>query len=128
MKRIATIVAAFAALGLPGAASADDALTYQDIVHCAATNVVVASILSADGGDKRNKADIALARKQATALMTIAQQGSKKKIDVIYADVTSESDGITASLGDKAKEDAFYATDVPKCSHLGDAAIAIGSK
>ena len=128
MKRIAIAAASLAAFNLPVPASADDGLTYQDLVHCAATNVVVASILSVDGGEKRNKADIALARHQATALMTIAQQGSKKDIDVVNADVTRESDLVMASLDDKAKGDAFYASDVPKCSSLGDAAIAVVNK
>lgn len=128
MKRIASAAGVLAALALPGPASADDGLTYQDLVHCAATNVVVASILSMDGGEKRNKADIALARNQATALMTIAQQGSKKNIDVVHTDVTRESDVVMASLDDKAKGDAFYASDVPKCSNLGDAAIAVVNK
>lgn len=42
MKRIATAVAALAAFGLPGLASADDGLKYEDLVHCDATHIVIA--------------------------------------------------------------------------------------
>jgi hypothetical protein len=126
--QIALAAAALAATGLPGLARADDGLTYQDLVHCAASDVVVASILSADGGAKRNKTDIELARKQASALMLIAQQGSKKATEVVQVDVTRESDVVMAGLNDKTKEHAFYASDVPNCSNLGDAAIAVVNK
>ena len=125
MKRIATVVAALAAFGLPGLASADDGLKYEDLVHCAATNIVIASVLSLNDGATKNKDDIEVSTNQAAALMTIATIGSKKDSKVVQGDVSKETDVLMDLVADKDKSSAWIEKDVPTCRDLGKAAIAV---
>ena len=51
-KLVFTAVA-LAALSLPTMSSADDKLKYEDLIHCAAVNQVIAGVLSLDGGETK---------------------------------------------------------------------------
>lgn len=123
--RFAAAGAALAALAMSGMASADDKLKYEDLVHCAATNVVVAGVLSLDDGQTKNKAQIETFNSQAAALMAIASIGASKDTKVVQVDMSKETDAIIALLGDKEKSKGFIDSEVPKCNIMGQAAVEV---
>ena len=123
--RFAAAGAALAALSMSGMASADDKLKYEVLVHCAATNVVVAGVLSLDDGQTKNKAQIDTFNSQAAALMAIASIGASKDTKVVQADMSKETDVLIALLGDKEKSKGFIDTEVPKCNTMGQAAVEV---
>jgi hypothetical protein len=122
LKLVATAVA-LSAFSLPTMLSADDGLKYEDLVHCAATSLVVAQVL--DTKDGENKATVDKMNDQAAALMAIASVGSKKDTDTVVADTKKEEDVVIAILGDKSKSSDFIQTEVPKCKTLGEAAVQV---
>lgn len=126
MKRqIAAATAALVAICLPTLASAADDLKYKDLIHCAATNIVVASVLSLDDGETKNKTEIDSYRTQAAALMVVATLSSNKDSKAVQEDVSKESDGLISVLGDNKQSKAFIETDVPTCNNLGKAAVEV---
>ena len=120
--RFAAATAALIALSVPNVASAADGLEYTDLVHCAATNLVVAAVLSLDGGDVKNKDSIETYNNQAIALEVVAAVGLKKDVEVVKADVSADSTAIINNMGDAAKNKTFIDVDVPKCLTMGKAA------
>lgn len=122
-RHFATAAATLAAFTLPGIASADDPLTYQDLVYCAATNIVIASVLSLDDGAVKNKTEIDTFTNQAAALMTVATTGSKKDAKAVQEDIRTESTALIDVVSDKDKSEAFINKDVPTCNGLGKAAL-----
>ena len=120
--RFAVTAAALVALSAPTIASADDGLKYEDLVHCAATNLVVAAALSLNGGDVKNKDSIETYTNQAAALEVVATVGLKKDIEVVKADVDADSTLIVNNMSDEAKNKAFIDNDVTKCLTMGKAA------
>ncbi len=120
--RFAAATAALLAMSAPSIASADDGLQYNDLVHCAATNMVIAAVLSLDGGDVKNKSDIETFNSQAVALQVVATVGMKKDVEVVKADVTADSKQIIDNMSDAAKNKTFIDVDVPKCMTMGKAA------
>ena len=123
--KFAAATAALVALSVPAMASAEDGLKYDDLVHCAATNQVIAGVFSLDGGDVKNKDKIATYNNQAQALQVIAAVGSSKDAKVVLADTSKEVDVIIAVLGDSTKSKAFIEAEVPKCNSLGEAAVQV---
>ena len=123
--RCATASAALMALSMSGMVGAEDKLKYDDLIHCAATNMVVAGVLSLDDGKLKNKDKIETFNGQAAALMAIASIGSKKETAAVMADTSKESDAIIAVLGDKEKSKGFIDTEVPRCNTLGQAAFQV---
>lgn len=123
--KFAAVTAALVAFSMPAMASAEDGLKYDDLVHCAATNQVIAGVFSLDGGDVKNKDKIATYNNQAQALQVIAAVGSSKDAKVVLADTSKEVDVIIAVLGDSTKSKAFIETEVPKCNSLGEAAVQV---
>jgi len=121
--KIAAAAAAFAALSLPTVSSADDGLKYDDLIHCAATSIVVAQVL--DTKDGENKATVDKMNNQAAALMAIASIGGKKDTDTVIADTKKEQDVVMAILGDNSKSSNFIQTEIPKCKTLGEAAVEV---
>lgn len=119
--RFAAAFAALAALSVSGMASAEDTPKYEDLMYCAATNLVVAAMLSLNGGDVKNKNDIETFRNQAVALKVVAV-GMKKDLEVVNADVDADSTRIVNNMSDAAKNKAFIDNDVPKCLTMGEAA------
>lgn len=120
--RYAAAAAALVALSAPSIASADDGLQYNDLVHCAATNLVIAAVLSLDGGDVKNKDSIETFNNQAVALEVVATVGLKKDVEVVKADVDADSKQIIENMSDAAKNKTFVDVDVPKCMTMGKAA------
>ena len=123
--RFAAATAALVALSLPAMSSAEDKLKYEDLIHCAATNMVVAGVLSLDGGETKNKSQIDTYNSQAAALMAIAAVSPSKEAEAVQADTSKETDVIIAVLGDKTKSSAFIQSEVPKCNTLGQAAVEV---
>ena len=125
--KLAAAAVALAAFSLPTMLSADDGLKYDDLVHCAATSLVVAQVLDMDDGTVKDKVTIEKMNNQAAALMAIASVGSSKETDVVIADTKKEEDVIIAILGssDKAKSSAFIQSEVPKCKTMGEAAVEV---
>ncbi len=123
MKFKLAATAALVALGLPTASSADDGLKYQDLIHCAATSLVVAQVL--DSKDGENKATVDKMNDQAAALMAIASIGGKKETDVVIADTKQEKSVVIGVLGDSSKSDDFIKNEVPKCKTMGEAAVEV---
>ena len=123
--KFAAVSVALAALALPTMLSAADGLKYEDLVHCAATNLVIAQVLGLDDGATKNKTDIDKFQNQAASLMAIASVGSKKDTDTVIADTKKEQDAVIAIIGDKSKSDGFISTDVPKCKTMGEAAVEV---
>ena len=120
--RFAAAAAALIALAAPTIACADDGLKYEDLVHCAATNLVIAAVLSLDGGEVKNKDSIETSRNQAVALEVVATVGLKKDIETVKADVDADSTQIINNMSDTAKNKAFIDNDVTKCMTMGKAA------
>lgn len=120
--RFAAAAAALVALSAPTLVSADDDLKYEDLVHCAATNLVIAAVLSLDGGDVKNKDSIETYRNQAVALEVVATVGLKKDVEVVKADVDADSTLIVNNMSDAVKNKAFIDNDVTKCLTMGKAA------
>ena len=118
--RFAATAAALVALSAPTIASAEDGLKYEDLVHCAATNLVVAAVLSLDGGDERAKVSIETFKNQAVALIIVATVDLKKDVEVVKADVDAETKRIQNIWGDPVKKRTFIDVDVPKCRTLGE--------
>ncbi len=125
MRRCAAAAFGLAIFALPHMARADDPLKYEDLVHCAATNIVVASLLSLNDGEIKNKPEIEAARGQAASLMMVATLGSKKGVDVVQADVSKETDVLIGIISDKTTSDGFVKYDVPSCHKLGKAAVEV---
>lgn len=123
--RFAAASAALLALSVSGTAGAEDRLKYENLIHCAATNMVVAGVLSLDDGKTKNKERIEIYNGQAAALMAIASIGSNNEAAIVMADTTKESDVIFAMLGDKDKSKGFIASEVPRCNTLGQAAVQV---
>lgn len=117
--------AAFAALSVPTVSSADDGLKYSDLIHCAATSLVVAQVLGMDDGTTKDTVTIDKMNDQAAALMAIASVSSKKETDAVIADTKVEQAAVIAILGDKSKSSGFIQTEVPKCKTLGEAAVEV---
>ncbi len=120
--RFAAAAIALVALSAPTVASAEDGLKYEDLVHCAATNLVIAAVLSLDGGEVKNKDSIETYNNQAIALEVVAAVGLKKDVEVVKADVSADSKMIIDNMGDTVKNKAFIDNDVPKCMTMGKAA------
>lgn len=120
--RFAAAAIALVALSAPTVASAEDDLKYEDLVHCAATNLVIAAVLSLDGGEVKNKDSIETYNNQAIALEVVAAVGLKKDVEVVKADVSADSKMIIDNMGDTVKNKAFIDNDVPKCMTMGKAA------
>ena len=120
--RFAAAAAALVALSAPTIASADDGLKYEDLIHCAATNLVIAAVLSLDDGEVKNKDSIETYNNQAVALEVVASVGMKKDVEVVKADVSADSKMIIDNMGDTVKNKAFIDNDVPKCMTMGKAA------
>ena len=120
--RFAAAAAALVALSAPSIASAEDGLQYNDLVHCAATNLVIAAVLSLDGGDVKNKDSIETYRNQAVALEVVATVGLKKDVEVVKADVDADSTLIVNNMSDTVKNKTFIDVDVPNCMIMGKAA------
>ena len=123
--KFAAATAALVAFSLPAMSSAEDKLKYEDLVHCAATNQVIAGVFSLDDGATKNKTQIETYNNQAQALQVIAAVGSSKEAKVVLDDTSKEVDVIIAVLGDKTKSDAFIKNEVPKCNSLGQAAVEV---
>ncbi len=125
--KLAATAVALAAFSLPTMLSADDGLKYGDLVHCAATSLVVAQVLNMDDGTEKDKVTIEKMNNQAAALMAIASVGGKKDTNTVIADTKKEEDVIIAILGssDKTKSSAFIQSEVPKCKTMGEAAIEV---
>lgn len=125
--KFAATAVALAAFSLPTMLSADDGLKYEDLVHCAATSLVVAQVLNMDDGAAKDKVTIEKMNNQAAALMAIASVGSSKETDVVIADTKKEEDAIIGIFGssDKTKSSAFIQTEVPKCKTMGEAAVEV---
>ena len=125
--KFAATAVALAAFSLPTMLSADDGLKYEDLVHCAATSLVVAQVLNMDDGAAKDKVTIEKMNNQAAALMAIASVGSSKETDVVIADTKKEEDRIIDIFGssDKSKSSAFIQTEVPKCKIMGEAAVEV---
>ena len=125
--KLAVAAVALAAFSLPTMLSADDGLKYDDLVHCAATSLVVAQVLDMDDGTVKDKVTIEKMNNQAAALMAIASVGSSKETDVVIADTKKEEDVIIAILSssDKTKSSAFIQSEVPKCKTMGEAAVEV---
>jgi hypothetical protein len=125
--KFAATAVALAAFSLPTMLSADDGLKYEDLVHCAATSLVVAQVLNMDDGAAKDKVTIEKMNNQAAALMAIASVGSSKETDVVIADTKKEEDAIIGIFGgsDKSKSSAFIQTEVPKCKVMGEAAVEV---
>lgn len=121
----ASAAVALASLALPTMLSADDGLKYEDLIHCAATNLVIAQVLGLGDDAAKNKGDIDKYQGHAASLMAIASVGSKKDTDTVMADTKSEQDTIIGILGDKSKSDGFIGTEVPKCKTMGEAADSV---
>ena len=120
--RFAAAAAALVALSAPSIASAEDGLQYNDLVHCAATNLVIAAVLSLDGGDVKNKDSIETFNNQAVALEVVATIGLKKDVEVVKADVDADSKQIINNMADTVKNKTFIDVDVPNCMIMGKAA------
>lgn len=120
--RFAAAAVALVALSAPSIASAEDGLKYEDLVHCAATNLVIAAVLSLDDGEVKNKDSIETYNNQAIALEVVAAVGLKKDVEVVKADVSADSKMIINNMGDTVKNKAFIDNDVPKCMTMGKAA------
>ena len=128
--RFAAAIAALAAVSMSSMASADDKLKYEDLIHCAATNMVVAGVLGLDDGKTKNKDVIDTFNSQAAALMAIASISSKKETAAVMADTSTESKVIIAVLANNDKSKIFIETELPRCKTLGQAAVEVvnGSK
>ena len=120
--RFAAAAAALIAVSAPSVASTEDGLQYNDLVHCAATNLVIAAVLSLDGGDVKNKDSIETFNNQAVALEVVATVGMKKDVEVVKADVDADSKQIINNMSDTVKNKIFIDVDVPKCMTMGKAA------
>ncbi len=120
--RFVAATAALAALSFSTMSGADDKFKYEDLVHCAATNIVIASALSLDGGEVKNKDSIETSQSQAVALEVIATVGLGKDIDTVKADVDADSTLIINNMSDPAKNKVFLDNDVDRCMIMGKAA------
>ena len=123
--KFAAATAALVALTLPAMSSAEDKLKYEDLIHCAATNMVIAGVFSLDDGATKNKTQIDTYNSQAAALMAVASISSSKETEAVQADTSKETDVIIAVLGDKNKSSDFIKSEVPKCNTLGQAAVEV---
>lgn len=122
-RPIAAVTAALLVICLPNLAGADDGMKYENLIHYAATNIVVASVLSLDDGETKNKTEIATYRNQAASLMVIATHGLTKDSKAVQADVSTEPTKLIGIMGDQTKSGSFIEQDVPTCNELGKAAV-----
>jgi len=124
MKRFGlAAIAAIAALALPSVASAEDALTYDALVQCAAFNKVVGEVMGSGANADKTKAETF--SNQSVALMTIAAVGSKKTAEVVFADTNKQSESVMSAMLDKAGGSDYIKSNYEKCNVMGQAAVSI---
>lgn len=123
--RLTAAAAAMLALVAPNVASADDGLKYEELVHCAAFNTVVAGVLSDGEGATKNKDNVDMLTKQSAALLAFATLSSDKKTDAVIADMNKESDVVIAELGKSEKMEAYLKENTSNCMTLGQAAVEV---
>lgn len=115
--------AALAALAIPGPASAEDKLVYEDLVLCAAFNDVVGEVMGSGANGDKAKADTF--NQQSIALMTIAAVGSNKTAEVVYAETKKQSETVLAAMANKDTGAAYIEKYYSKCDTMGKAAVSI---
>lgn len=123
-KAIAPLFA-LSALTVPTTSHAAGDLNYNDLVHCAAFNQVVAGVLGLDGGDVKNKDQIDQFNNYSVSLMVIAAVSADKDAKAVGADVSAESDKIIDALGDSAKSDSYIDDNMNTCVTMGKAAVQV---
>jgi hypothetical protein len=126
MKRFGlAAIAAISVLAMPTAASAEDALTYESLVQCAAFNKVVGTVMGSGADADKNKATVDTFNNQSVALMTIAAVGSKKTAEVVFADMNKQSESVMSAMLDKTSGSDYIKTNFEKCKVMGQAAVSI---
>jgi hypothetical protein len=126
MKRfILAATAALTALALPTTASAEDKLVYDDLVHCAAFNKVIAEVMGSGTDGAKNKATVDKYTTQSLALMAIAAVGANKTADVVLGDTNKRTEVVMATMLDKATPSDYIKTNFDKCTTMGQAAVSI---
>lgn len=116
-------IAAVAALAMPAAASAEDQLTYENLVHCAAFNKVIGDVMGSGADADKTKAKTY--SNQSVALMTIAAVGAKKTAEVVFTDTNKQSESVMSAMLDKGSGSDYIKTNYEKCNVMGQAAVAI---
>ncbi|MEQ1497741.1 MAG: hypothetical protein ABL914_03700 [Novosphingobium sp.] len=123
-KAIAPLFA-LSAITVPTASQAESGLNYNDLVHCAAFNQVVAGVLGLDGGEVKNKDQIDQFNGYSVSLMVIAAVSADKDAKQVGAEVSTESDKIIEILGDSAKSDGYIEENMSTCVNMGKAAVEV---
>lgn len=122
--RIKVLVAAIAALALPGQlAAAEPEFKYADMVHCAGVHLVAKSIMSMGDGETKNADTIATLNKQAAALMTFASLNSKKSSDAVLEELNAESEKVMAKVAAEDTGAEYFKGEFSKCNDWGKAAV-----
>lgn len=116
-------IAAISVLAMPTAASAEDELTYDNLVQCAAFNKVIGDVMGSGAGADKTKAETF--SNQSVALMTIAAVGSKKTAEVVFADMNKQSESVMSAMLDKTSGSDYIKTNYEKCNVMGQAAVSI---
>ena len=124
-RLIPVLVAALAAAAPPAAsaARADQAPSYDQLVHCAATSQFLAYLQGLDDGAAANSPDIVRLQQQSAALMAVAAVATGADADTVLADVAADFPVIDALVRDPAGRDRFLSDTVPGCNTLGAAAM-----
>ncbi|MBS3928369.1 MAG: hypothetical protein KGZ65_08145 [Sphingomonadales bacterium] len=126
MKRfIFAATAALAAAALPTTASAEDKLVYDDLVHCAAFNKVIADVMGSGADGAKNKAAVDTYNTQSLALMAIAAVGADKTAEVVLGDTNKRTEVVMTTMLDKATPSDYIKTNFDKCTTMGKAAVSI---
>lgn len=123
--RIVAAAAALLSLATPTVASADDGLNYNDLIHCAAFNQVVAGVLGLGDGAAKNKDQIETFNNQSVSLMVIAAVSADKDAETVAKEVSAKSDVMIDTLADESKQDAFLEENFDKCNSMGKAAAEV---
>lgn len=128
--KTALAAAAFALLAFTAApARADDDITYDEVVDCAAyTNILGQFMLAGDTVTDENKATAAMMQKRAAALLTYAMTVFDKEQGVVMGDFKTHSDSLTTDLAASANTSdgiqGWIKSRAERCIPMGEGAAA----
>lgn len=118
-------VAALSALALPAVASAEEKMTYDTLMHCAAFNKVVGDAMGSGADAEKNKAKAEAFNNQSVSLMAIAAVGDNKTAEQVLADLTKRTEGVLTAMIDKTSGTDYIKTNYEKCNVMGQAAVQV---
>lgn len=127
MKTVLAAATALLAFTAVPARAADDDITYDEVVDCAAyTNIMGQFMLAGDSVTDEHKATAATLQKRAAALLAYAMTVFGKEQDATLADFKTHNDSLMSGIAESAKTpdglENWMKSSGERCIPMGEAA------